>query len=338
MLFEEIRQATAAVASRARFITLDEARLRELAIELAELAELAREPAEPATLDPAHHYAGDASTTLAFVVTLDAVNFGSGWFPFLDKLPGLSGYFTVATRLKEHFETHAGMTAAELAELDARDCAQIFGQTRAEGRAEVAELMGHFAIALRDLGRWLEVHHDGRFEGLIEQASGSAEKLVALLSEMPYYRDVSHYEELQVPFYKRAQLTAADLSAAFSGSGGTGFGAFRDLASLTLFADNLVPHVLRCEGVLHYDAALAKRIDSGELLVQGSPEEVEIRALAVHAVERMVALLRAEARTSGVLEPADTPTAQRLDYLLWNRGQRPEIKARPRHRARCVYY
>jgi hypothetical protein len=27
-----------------------------------------------------------------------------------------------------------------------------------------------------------------------------------------------------------------------------------------------------------------------------------------------------------------------LDMWLWNRGQAPEIKARPRHRCRTVYY
>jgi hypothetical protein len=27
-----------------------------------------------------------------------------------------------------------------------------------------------------------------------------------------------------------------------------------------------------------------------------------------------------------------------LDYLLWNRGQQPEYKARPRHRTRTVFY
>jgi hypothetical protein len=330
MVFQGIRQAAASVASRARFITLDEARLRDLAHELAN--ELTHRPLEPATPDPAHHYVGDAATTLAFVVTLDAVNFGSGWFPFLDKLPGLSGYFTVATRLKEHFERHGAFSARQLAALDGEACRRIFGQMRAEPGAEVAELMDHFAAALRDLGEFLEARHAGRFEGLIEQAAGSAEELVRLLSEMPYYRDVSRYEELEVPFYKRAQLTAADLNASFAGAG---FGSFRDLASLTIFADNLVPHVLRCEGVLHYDAALARRIEAGELLVQGTAEEVEIRALAVHAVERMLGLLRAEAPSAGL---PGTPTAQRLDSLLWNRGQRPEIKAHPRHRARCVYY
>jgi hypothetical protein len=31
-------------------------------------------------------------------------------------------------------------------------------------------------------------------------------------------------------------------------------------------------------------------------------------------------------------------TAQQLDFLLWNRGQRAEIKAHPRHRTRTTFY
>jgi hypothetical protein len=31
-------------------------------------------------------------------------------------------------------------------------------------------------------------------------------------------------------------------------------------------------------------------------------------------------------------------SARVLDNWLWNRGQAPEFKARPRHRCRCVFY
>ena len=40
---------------------------------------------------------------------------------------------------------------------------------------------------------------------------------------------------------------------------------------------------------LVYDDALAGRIERGELLAPGSPEEVEIRACGVHAVELLAA-------------------------------------------------
>ncbi len=317
-VLDEIRSVCARVMERAVSVRIDEERLEKLGPELAS----AGVPA--AALDPAHHFTGDDEETLAFVLTLDAVNFGSGWFPLLRKRPGLSGYFTVATSLKERFESEGPWSARELAALETATCTRVFGQGDAQPGAE--ELMAHFATALRDLGEWLERRWRGRFAGPVEAAGGSAARLVPLLAEMPLYRDVSRYDELEVPFYKRAQLTCADLSAAFAGEG---YGHFHDLERLTCFADNLVPHVLRREGVLVYDADLARRIDAEELLVAGSREEVEIRAAAVHVVERLV---------EGIRRAGGRARALELDFLLWNRGQRPEIKAHPRHRARTTYY
>jgi hypothetical protein len=120
-------------------------------------------------------------------------------------------------------------------------------------------------------------------------------------------------------FYKRAQITPHDLALA-------GVASFADLDRLTMFADNLVPHVLRVDGVLRYDDTLLERIDAGELLRHGSPEEVEIRACALHAVELIVS-----ARGDGT-------TAEQVDRVLWNRGAQSRYKAQPRHRARCTAY
>ena len=89
----------------------------------------------------------------------------------------------------------------------------------------------------------------------------------------------------RVPFFKRAQIAAADLALA-------GLAPAEDLDRLTLFADNLVPHVLRLDGVLEFDDDLVARIDAEELLEHDSPEEVEIRACALHAVELLVAAHR----------------------------------------------
>jgi putative queuosine salvage protein len=98
---------------------------------------------------------------------------------------------------------------------------------------------------------------------------------------------------------------------------------FSDLDRLTIFADNLVPHVLRVDGVLRYDPALGARIDAGELLPPGE-EEREIRACAVHACELLSRRLGMPARV--------------LDAALWNRGQAWKYKSVPRHRTRTVYY
>jgi hypothetical protein len=129
-----------------------------------------------------------------------------------------------------------------------------------------------------------------------------------------------------VPFYKRAQITCADLASTF---GESGLGRFEDLDAMTIFADNLVPHVLRREGVLEYHGDLLARIRAEELIGLGSAEEVEIRGVAVHAVERLSAILTARGKP---VPP------RRLDSILWHRGQSPAIKAEPRHRTRCTYY
>jgi hypothetical protein len=313
-----VRSACAAVATRARHVRIDTTAIP------AYTAALPLEKAAAPTADPDYFYLGDAEATLAYVLTLESINFGSGYFPHLRKLPGRSGARTIAAHLRAHFATHGPFTAAELVALTAVDCTRLFGQEPDGG--PVDELMALFARALNELGRFLLAGYGGRFAGPVEEAAGSAERLVDILARMPFYRDVASYDGLAVPFYKRAQLTAADLALALDGRAP---GAFHDLERLTIFADNLVPHVLRCDGVLHYDPALAARIDAEELLPAGSPEEVEIRACAVHAAELIVA----EARRAG-----HALTARHLDYLLWNRGQQPAYKARPRHRTRTVFY
>ena len=317
-LFDRIRSACAEVTARARFVRIDDRGIERLAERLA-ASGLPRED-----LDPAHDFGGDESETLAFVILLDAINFGSGWFPLLRKRGGMSGYRTIASACLERFEAAGCPRGEALRRMTSEAMGELLGQDSSE--PEVGQLMELYAQAWRDLGNWLAAEHDDRFEAVVEAADHSAERLVHSLARMPLYRDVVVYEDLEVPFFKRAQITAVDLARSL---GSEGLGRFDDLDRLTLFADNLVPHVLRCEGVLVYDPVLAARIEAGELLVVGSMEEVEIRAVAVEAVERIVTTLESLGHST---------TAHELDGRLWNAGQAPEIKALPRHRARSTYY
>ena len=179
--------------------------------------------------------------------------------------------------------------------------------------------MALFTVALRELGDRVTVEYFGRFLGLVRSAEGSAERLAETLARWPTWHDVSGHDGEVVPFYKRAQIAAGGPPP-----GGDRAGR-RTSERLTLFADNLVPHVLRLDNVLEFDERLVRRIDDGLLLEHGSPEEVEIRACALHAVELLVAA------------HGDT-TATAVDNALWNRGALPRYKARPRHRARTTAY
>src|SRR5215207_5558350 len=84
-LTDEVRASCAAVAERARFVAIQREALPAYAASLP-LADVAAP-----TLDPAYHYRGDATGTVVFVLTLDSINFGSGYFPFMRKRGMLSG-------------------------------------------------------------------------------------------------------------------------------------------------------------------------------------------------------------------------------------------------------
>jgi hypothetical protein len=312
-VLEDIRGACARVAARSRHVHLVPEAVPALA------ADLAAEGLGTDPEDPAHHAVGDTDEDRArFVLALDAVNFGSGWFPVLTKAPGVSGYHTIAGALRDR----GGVTVDEMTTATGPWCAALFGQA---GNAEVDDLMALFADSWRRLG--VVIERFGAATELVRAAGQSADRLVELLAwEHKLYRDVGEHGGERVPLFKRAQITAVDLSLAF---GGEGLGRFDDLDRLTMFADNLVPHVLRLAGVLRHEDELLARIEAEELLVHGSEEEVEIRAVAVHAVELVVAALQEQ----GV--PA---TAGQVDMALWHRGGRPEAKAHKRHRCRTTAY
>jgi hypothetical protein len=287
-LCDEVRGHCAEVAAGARLVSIDLDRIAAV------------EPAPPAALDPQRHYLeGEPEDVALYFLCLDAINFGSGWFPTLRKRPNCSGYFTVAWSLADRFRARGPWSARELRGLTGPEVAQVLEQEPEH------ELMSLYARALRDLGGFLD---PGGARATIARAEGSAERLAELLRAMPFFDDRG--------FYKRAQITPSDLALA-------GVAEFDDLDRLTIFADNLVPHVLRVDGVLTYDPDLAALIDSERLLAPG-PAEQEIRACALHACELIAARLGVQPQT--------------LDHWLWQRGGEPRYKARPRHRTRTVFY
>jgi hypothetical protein len=240
-----------------------------------------------AGLHPELHYLdGPREEVARYVFILDAINFGSGWFGELE---------TTTDALTERLTAHARAEGPwrELLTLDAREVGAVLGLDPAH------ELTRLYAEALNQLGAWLARNPIG----------DRADDLAARLTQMPFFRDSG--------FYKRAQITANDLQLA-------GVADFPDIDRLTIFADNLVPHVLRLDGVLVYDDDLARRVDAGIELPQGGEHEVELRGCAVHACEQLAARAGVAPRT--------------LDNWLWNRGRQPPYSQRPAHITRTVFY
>jgi hypothetical protein len=169
--------------------------------------------------------------------------------------------------------------------------------------------------------------YQGKAAALVESAEQSALKLIRLVAaKLPSFRDKAEYQGKKVFFYKRAQLFAADLYGALQGKEG---GLFHDLDLLTAFADYKLPQVLRHIGVLRYEKTLAQKVDHHTLLGAGSPEEVEIRANTIWAVE----LIRQE-----LLRQGKNLKAIEIDWILWNLGQQEDYRKYPYHRTLTIFY
>ena len=251
--------------------------------------------------DAARHY--DGEHLVEYILVLDTINFsfwGSG-----------RGYWQLAESLRDAFAAGDPLwEPARLLELDETGLAAVIGEFPLPERR---------VAAIHELARLAEREAGGVLAGLVPP---SAPELASFLSgNLESFRDIAAYGELEVPFLKRAQIAAADLW-------GSGAIAFADIDQLTCFADYKLPQALRHLGVLEYTEHLARKVDDWLELEPGSPEEVEIRAATVVAVEQLRDRLADGGREL---------TAVEVDWLLWEHSQ-GLYPVRPHHRVRTIFY
>src|SRR4051794_39092296 len=215
-LSDRVRAASAEIAASAGSVTIDLDALETL------------DPGPLPELDADRHYLeGEPEDVARYLLALDAINFGSGWFPTLRKRRGpdgtaVSGYFTVAWGLADRFRALGAWTNPELRAMRTEEVADVLGQPRDH------ELMALFAQALRQLGRFLG---DRSALAAIAAADASAVRLAEQLAAgMSMFADAG--------FYKRAQITRSDPAL-------PGGAAVPDIDPPTIFPHKPVPPLLR---------------------------------------------------------------------------------------------
>jgi hypothetical protein len=319
---DDIRAAAAHVAEQAHHVKINQDAVLPF---MRGLLETRR--AQMTTLDAQTLGGGEcAEEKVAYALALDAINFGSGYFELARQSGVGLEYADLARALRHAFDTAGFSDPARWAEVTPQECHALF-VIPAGVHPQLDDLMMLFAHHLQEAGAKMISDYNGQALNLLEAADGSAERLAAIVGTWDGFRDMAEYNGSVVPIFKRAQIFAADVWLAL---GGAGAADFHDMHRLTIFADNMVPHVLRHGGVLSYAPALAARIDAGQEIPAGSAEEVELRALAIHACE----IIRDAAQAAG-----DTAlSAVNLDHILWNRGYEADLIDLPRHRTCTVCY
>jgi hypothetical protein len=270
------------------------------------------------------HFAGEEETTIAYVFCLDATNFcfwGDPKWRRPYRGQWLDGYWALAAALTEEVETNPSFVEADnLSHLDAEGLQRVLDGTPA------IPLLEERAANLRELGWWVAGRYEGRYSNIVQAAGLDAIALVRLLVDgLSSFRDEAGYKGQVVPFYKRAQILAADLQGALRSHGWPALGR---LDELTAFADYKLPQLLRNVGILRYAVPLAEKIDNQVPLAAGSEEEVEIRGNTVWAVE----LMGQELDALGLRLPS-----YQIDWMLWYASQDSK-HMKPYHRTRTIYY
>lgn len=100
-----------------------------------------------------------------------------------------------------------------------------------------------------------------------------------------------------------------------------------------MFADYRVPQILRHRGILEYNEELANLVDSEKELAYSSPEEVELRAFTLIAVEQIIERIRQDDYLKNKIK-----CSYEVDWLLWQLGEKSLGEMKPHHRVKSVFY
>ncbi len=275
-----------------------------------------------------------------YILALDAINF-CFWpcqkYPEETHINSLE-YEHLAIALKKLAELDDGncsddmnsyfFSPKRLAEIN-EDAMRFLLEPYLEGR--YLDNMQKRAELWKEVGTVLLTHFDGSAFKLIDQAGGSAPKLVELIfSHFPGFRDEAFDGSNRIVFLKRAQIFVGDINAALKLNLG-------GLEQLTTFADYRVPQILRHFHILEYSPKLSEMVDSGAEIEKESPDELSIRAATVVGVEELVKVLNADTTLANVGEPFNDVN---VDWYLWQVSERMHHEGllKAFHKVRTHFY
>ena len=271
------------------------------------------------------HFKGSPKATLSYILILDSLNFCFWYYDNKKRwnINGISGYYALAYAIKKAVLNDIPILNFNyLKDISFKDFKEVL-----RGGKNLLLLEDRWKI-IRELGKTISSKFEGDPLKLIEDSEGSVINLIdIIIKNLPSFRDEAYYEGKRVCFYKRAQLLCSDIYLAFNGKG---IGGFRDMHRLTAMADYKLPQVLYHLGILEYSRSLKERIKRREIIPSKSPEEIEIRANTIWAVEMIKERLK---------EMGENYLSYEIDCMLWNMGQDKRRYGRfPYHRTITIYY
>ncbi|MBN1377482.1 hypothetical protein JW949_04105 [Candidatus Woesearchaeota archaeon] len=269
--------------------------------------------------------------TIDFILLANSINFAYTDFNTFEKysttFEGMKwrGAFGMYAALKRALNKSIDLlNGAYLENISEKQMKEIFN-----GNIEIPLLKDRLDI-FHEVGGILNNKYSGHFYNLVEDTNcrlfNNGKGLVErLTSEFPSFNDSVIYKGKLVRFDKRAQLGPAMLYGRFRNQG-----TFKvnDIEELTVFADYCLPKGLRDLEILKYKPELAEKVDNKKLIRAGSQEELELRALTIHASKELENKINQYRDNNYV-------NALHIDYKLWSESRN---KKSPHHLTKTIMY
>ncbi|KAB5582337.1 hypothetical protein GE09DRAFT_1074548 [Coniochaeta sp. 2T2.1] len=281
------------------------------------------------------------SGTVGFIFLMDLLNF-SFWserpeserFAVMYRDRRWTGYWSLVAAIQRALDEDIPITDPHFwvneEELTLDTLRHVFRSASDEEIPLIEERLA----CIREAGRVLYEKYQCSIPNLIAAANGSAAELVNILArEFDAFRDEHVFEGRKKPvrFLKRAQIFVADLWACFEGEG---YGEFRDIDKITMFADYRVPQILCGLGCMSYSPKLDAAVRRGEVIESGSSWELQMRGCSIWCVElirREIIRQHPEAKVNAIL----------IDFFLYDLMKEMEAAGKesmPHHRTRSIWY
>ncbi|KAM7201183.1 Protein of unknown function (DUF2419) domain containing protein [Naviculisporaceae sp. PSN 640] len=280
-------------------------------------------------------------STVAFIFLMDLLNF-SFWseksdaerFAIFYKDRRWTGYWSLVAAIQRALDEGIPITDSHFWQ-DEEECTlEVLRHVFRSCTDEEMPLLGERLACIREAGNVLYQKYQCSSVNLIKAAKGSAARLVNLLADdFPCFRDEHRFETRRKPIriLKRAQIFVADVWAAFEGKG---YGEFRDIDKITMFADYRVPQILSTMGCIGYSPPLDAIVRDKREIQSGSNRELQLRASSIWCVE----LIRREIKKN---HPDAKVNAILIDFFLYDTIKEIEAAGKesiPHHRTRSIWY
>ncbi|MBI4087109.1 hypothetical protein HY416_03995 [Candidatus Kaiserbacteria bacterium] len=315
---QKILQSLIPLIEDLQFVIIDDKRVQEVAKELLS--------ADLPPWDNDLQLLGTPEETAQYYFFVDSINFcfwapkGETRWEYEINGAWVGGYYAYSRAIKDAFLKSRHFFDAKYLQTIPED---VFRAIFESGRNKLLLLEERLQI-IRENFSILSDQFDGQAINLIEQTGKDADKIVELLTaSFPSFRDSALWEDSTLYFLKRAQIFASDVSY-------TGLPelAIANLDHLTVFADYKLPQILESFGVLTYAPELDADIRNEVLIPPGSRKEIEIRACAITAVER----IRDEMERLG-----RALSSNELDWILWVKAKQTTF-IKPHHKTLTTFY